>query len=101
MDNDSQVSSVYDPNELEVAQFRMMDVRFDCLVRMFDSGMIQPRNIIPFVKRKSLPPQWFKSEMKFTMEFVEDSSPYSIGCVIKDMFKKLKLHIENYEKTNV
>ena len=98
MEQKSEVSKLSNPNEIEIAKFRMMDVRFDCLVRMFDSGQIQPKSMMPFVERKPLPPQWFKSEMKFTMEFVEDADPYMIGMAVKEAFNKLKNNIEAYEQ---
>jgi len=96
--SETNIETVSNPNELEIAKYRMMDVRFDCLVRMFDSGQIQPKSSLPFVEREPLPPQWFKLETKLTMEFVEGADPYQIGMAIKESFWKLKKHIEDYEK---
>lgn len=87
------------PNEIDEAKHRMASIRFDCLVKMFDYGQIQPKSPMPFVHRKALPPQWFKSEMTLTMELVAHASPYELGMAIKDAFTKLQRHINEYENS--
>jgi len=101
MKQKSEVSRLSNPNEIDIAKLRMMDVRFDCLVRMFDSGQIQPKSMMPFVHLKALPEQWFKSELKLTMEMVADAAPYTFGMAIKQAYQKLKQHIELYENSGV
>lgn len=91
MEPKSEISFIH-PNEIEEAKIRMMHVRFDCLVRMFDCSKIRGG--------KPLPPQWFKSEIKLTMELIEYSDPYVLGKIIKDAFFELKYHIERYESNN-
>lgn len=95
------VSRVTDPQELERAQMRMMEVRFDCIVKMFDCGQIQPKSMMPFVQRKPLPPQWFKSEIKFTLEFLRDVEPVHIGLAIKQALAKMDDAISLYENQGV
>jgi len=93
------VTPVYLPNEVEIAKFRMMDIRFDCLVRMYDNGQVERKSLMPFVQSKPLPPQWFKSEMKLTMEFIEDADPYQLGVAIKKQWQKMKDVILDYEQS--
>lgn len=100
METKSEISCV-PPREIDEAKYRTMSVRFDCLVKMFDYGQIEPRIPMPFVQRKALPPQWFKSEMKLTMELVADADPYTLGMAIKQAYQKLKEHIELYENSGV
>lgn len=100
METKSEISYV-PPSEIDEAKYRTMSVRFDCLVKMFDYGQIEPRIPMPFVQRKALPPQWFKSEMKLTMELVADADPYTLGMAIKQAYQKLKEHIELYENSGV
>lgn len=98
---EANVSRVTNPNEIEEAQMRMMKVRFDCIVKMFDCGTIQPKSPLPFVERKPLPPQWFKSEMKLTLEFLRDAEPVHIGLAIKQALAKMDEAISLYEKQGV
>ncbi len=78
------------PHEIDEATQRIASIRFDSLVRMFD--VAKPHN-----KVTPLQPQWFKSELKLTMELIEDSDPYLLGRIIKDAYFELKKHIEQYE----
>ncbi len=98
MEHNSKISGVLNPNEIEMARFRNMEIRFQCLVKMFDSGFVQRKNPMPFLPATTPPPQWFKSETKLTMEFVEYADAETIGRVIKEAFYKLKNHIESYEQ---
>lgn len=98
---EANVSRVTNPNEIEEAQMRMMKVRFDCIVKMFDCGITQPKSPLSFVERKPLPPQWFKSEMKLTLEFLRDAEPVHIGLVIKQALAKMDEAISLYENQGV
>ena len=89
------------PDEMDIAKYRTMNIRFDCLVKMFDYGQIEPRSLMPFAQPKPLPPQWFKSELKLTMELVSDADPYHLGMIIKQAYQKLKNHIEVYENSSL
>ena len=90
----SEVSRVTDPNELEIAAHKMMSVRFDCLVKMYDFAKVKSENPMPYIK---YPPQWFKSEIRFTMEFIESTDPKIIGMAVKAAYYELKKTIEKYE----
>jgi hypothetical protein len=85
------------PNELEEAKSRTANIRFDCLVKMFDYGQRQIGGVFLSVP-KSLPPQWFKCEMKLTLELVAEADPYTLGMAIKEAYLRLKHHIEQYEE---
>jgi len=98
---EANVSPVTDPNELEIAKMRMMEVRFDCIVKMFDFGQIQPKSMMPFVERKPLPPQWFKSQIKFSLEFLRDADPVHIGMAIKKALAKMDEAISYYETKGI
>jgi len=97
MEQNESVISGISPNEIDESQYRQMSIRFDCLVKMFDSGTRMTKASFPF-QSKPLPPQWFKSEIKLTMEAVEYYDPYKLGMIIKNAFSDLKRHIEQYEK---
>jgi len=96
MEIKSEISCV-SPNEIDEAKLRQMRIRFDCLVKMFDSATIMTKGSF-LNPPKPLPPQWFKSEIKLTMEAVEHYDPYKLGLIIKEAFFHLKRHIEQYEK---
>lgn len=95
-----EVSRVTDPFELEEAKMKMMEVRFDCIVKMFDCGQIIPKSTMPFIQPKPLPPQWFKSQMKLTLEFIRQSEPEMIGIAIKQLLAKMDEAISLYENND-
>lgn len=90
------ISKVEDPQEEWLAKQRMTSVRFDALVRMFDSGQIQPKGGFLHTP-KPLPPQYFKCESSLTMEFVKDADPHTLGSILKKMYAELEEHIHKYE----
>lgn len=93
----TEVGAVENPSEFEIAAYRMMYLKFNCIVQMYDSGQIQCKGDI-FYTPKPLPPKYFKSETKFTMEFVEDTDALTIGNIIKNAFNDLKKSIKDYEQ---
>ena len=95
MNTETEISPII-PTDKEIQ--RMMEIRFDCLVKMFDSGYRTVKSNIPLVPPKHLPPQWFKLEKRFTMEMIKESNPYELGCLIKEAFFELERHIEQYTK---
>lgn len=86
MKTETEVSKVTNPFEKLRAHFGMSEIRFDCLVRIFDSTNTRT-------------PQWFKSETKFTLEFLQSSDPHTIGLQIKDALSKLEENISQYERS--
>jgi len=74
------------------------EIRFDCLVKMFDSGTRTKKSGLFMTKEVALPPQWFKNEMRLTLEAVEHGDPHELGMALKNMFRQLDIHIKNYEK---
>jgi hypothetical protein len=96
METKSEISYVL-PNEMDEAKYRTMSVRFECLVKMFDFAQKEPKSSFFFMESKPLPPQYFKSEIKLTMELVANADPYTLGIVIKQAYNNLKRHIDQYE----
>lgn len=90
MDFKPEISCV-SPNEMDEAKYKMVSIRFDCHVKMFDCGQRETQ------AAKPLPPQWFKSELKLTLESIADADPCVLGMRIKEVYLKLKNHIEQYE----
>jgi hypothetical protein len=92
MKDETQIEPII-PTEREMQ--RLMEVRFDCIVKMFDSGFRTTGGFL--MPKKDLPPQWFKSNMHLTLEAVKEKSPYELGYIIKNAFNELQKHIEQYE----
>ena len=80
----------------------MCEIRFDCLVRMYDSGTKKPleRPLIPFTSKKEIPrkPQWFRAMYSLTLESIKHRSEHEIGSIIKTIFYRLEDHIRRYEE---
>jgi len=77
----------------------MCEIRFDCLVKMYDMAVSKPSKLLPFSLRKEIPrkPQWFRSTSRMTLEAIKNGDEYSIGRQIKEQFRQLEVHIEQYE----
>lgn len=75
----------------------MCEIRFDCLVTMFERGSRTIKTGIFGFTEKQLPPQWFKSQSKITLEGIRFMDEYTLGKQLKDMLHQLDKHIENYE----
>ena len=78
---------------------RMCEIRFDCLVTMFEAGYIERKketvSMIPETPQK---PQWFKIQNKLTLNAIRYADEYTIGLRIKQMLKQLDDHIDKYKK---
>jgi hypothetical protein len=86
-------------HELEVGNNQSMcEIRFDCIVRMFDCGFKEMKRGLFESQKRSLQPQWFKLENKLTLEFLKNSSDMEVGYAIKQMFKNLTDHIEKHKQ---
>lgn len=79
---------------------KMCEIRFDCLVRMFDMGIEKPNSLVPFKVKREIPrkPQWFKSSAKMTLEHIKYADEYEIGRMVKDMYRQLEIHIRQFEE---
>lgn len=78
----------------------MCEIRFDCLVKMYDMSIPKPSKLLPFSLRKEIPrkPQWFRSVSSITLDAIKNEDEYSLGRRLKDQFRQLELHIQQYEK---
>ncbi len=78
---------------------RMCEIKFDCLVTMFEAGYIERKketfSVIPETPQK---PQWFKIQNKLTLNAIRYGDEYTIGLRIKQMLKQLDDHIDKYKK---
>jgi hypothetical protein len=88
---------VLKPSEIEEAKTRMSEIRFDCVVKLFDFVQIDIESGIFGQTLKPLPPQWFALTEKLSLEFIEYSDEYAIGLAVKQAWLKLKEHIKQYE----
>lgn len=94
MNNEIEITPAYPQGE----EFnRLMEIRFECLVRAFDFGQREERGIFTSGSSKPRPPQWFKVEKKITLEGIKSADPYELGCSIQEMLKLLEAHIDKYE----
>jgi len=78
----------------------MAEIRFDCFVTMYEMGVrTYKRDVGLFIKEeRSLPPQWFKSINKITLDAIRHSNPYELGKLLKDMIEQMDSHIDRYKK---
>jgi hypothetical protein len=78
---------------------RMCEIRFDCLVKMYDMVVSKPSTLLPFSLRKEIPrkPQWFKSTSTISLEAIKNEDEYLLGRRLKEQFQQLELHIKQYE----
>ncbi len=77
----------------------MCEIRFDCLVRMYDMGTRPPSSLLPLRMRMETPrsPQWFRNTQIISLEAIKNGDEYTLGRMIKDQFRQLELHIKKYE----
>ena len=85
------------PNEAGNNQNRC-EIRFDCLVKMYDVGYIKPKGSwLEFQPPKPYAPQWFRSMSNMTLEHIKYADPYVLGVQIKQQFEELERAIKRYE----
>jgi hypothetical protein len=95
MENDK----VYNVPEMlldEKAKQKLCSIRFDAIVRMYDTGSKELKMPWP-LQPKPLPPQWFAIESQLTMEMIANADPYILGTQLKEMYRKLDFAIRQYE----
>jgi len=76
---------------------RLCEIRFDCLITMFEAGYKDPKglSLIPETPQK---PQWFKSQNKLSLEAIRYTDEYSLGLRLKQMLRQLDNHIDKYKR---
>jgi len=89
-------------SEEEVGSLQSMaEIRFDCLVKMFDSKTKEIENFgglgLPIHREVARKPQWFKCQQTLTLESIRHGSEYELGSMLKIMLRKLELHMEQYK----
>ena len=78
---------------------RLCEIRFDALVTMYDVGQkVIKENRLFNSSEKVLPPQWFRSRNKITLEAIKNYSDYELGRMLKEMYFQLEQHINKYEE---
>jgi hypothetical protein len=80
----------------EQAKRKMIEIRFDCLVTMYDLGFKKIKPGFEFEKRKRTP-QCFKSIQNITLESIKYSDEATLGRLLKEMYYELEHHIRQYE----
>lgn len=82
-------SNIQPVSELQADKRRLCEIRFDCYVKMFGSGV-----------RDKGTPQWFKSQSQITLEEIKHQSHELLGLRLKQMLFELEQAIEKYEQRN-
>jgi hypothetical protein len=100
MENKETIISPVPPDEAGNNQKRA-EIRFDCLVKMYDVGYITSKgSVLSFTPPKPHAPQWFKSVSYLTLEKIKYEDPYVIGVQIKQQFEGLERAIKQYEDSH-
>ena len=94
MNNEIEIKPV---SEMEADTRRLCEIRFDCMVTMYDAAFKKYKGMWG-QENQSKKPQWFKSNTTLTLEFIKDAEPQLIGEHIKQMFHQLEQTIEQYEQ---
>lgn len=84
------------PSEIDESKKRLCEIRFECLVKMFDVGYYQERGFLNIPVGKPHP-QMFKLETRLTLEAIKHCDEYQLGKIIKDAYRQLESHISQYE----
>ena len=97
MENKETTISAVPPDEAGNNQQRC-EIRFDCLVKMYDVGYVIPKGSFLDIKPpKPYAPQWFRSLSNMTLDHIKHSDPYILGVQIKQQFEDLERAIRKYE----
>jgi CRISPR/Cas system CSM-associated protein Csm3 (group 7 of RAMP superfamily) len=85
-------------NPLEVERSpRMCEIRFDCVVTMYEFEVLKSDKYTNLRTERSHPPQWFKNECKITLEAIKYADEYALGRQLKEMLFQLENHIKHIE----
>ena len=101
MNEENEISRVEPCSDIEAEFFpRICEIRFDAFVKMYDMGVDESRGPLPFRVRREVErkPQWFKNSQRMSLDAIKNGDEYSIGRMIKDQFRQLELHIEQYQE---
>lgn len=85
-------------SEIEADTRTLCEIRFDCLVTMYDSGFRTTEGGILGIGSKNLPPQWFRSRLGITLEEIKYGNEVELGVRLKQMYVELERAIERYEQ---
>lgn len=100
MENKETIINAVPPDEAGSNQKRC-EIRFDCLVKMYEVGYITPkRGFLEFKEPKAYAPQWFRSRSTMTLEHIKYADPYVLGVQIKQQFEELEQAIRKYEDSH-
>ena len=76
---------------------KLCEIRFDCLVTMYDVGFARYKGMWGQEKQSRVP-QWFKAQHHITLESIKYMDERELGSQIKQMFKELEQTINQYEQ---
>jgi hypothetical protein len=100
MENKETIITPVPPDEAGSNEKRC-EIRFDCLVKMYDVGHITPKGgFFDLNIPKPYAPQWFKSVSYLTLEKIKYEDPYVLGVQIKQQFEGLERAIKEYEDSH-
>ena len=94
METENKIQAVPD-FEAEHSQ-SLCEIRFDCIVTMFESGSRIIKGGM-FIPEKRMTPQWFKSQHKITLGGIRNCDEYTLGRRLKEMMHQMDEHIRRYE----
>ena len=95
MNNEIEINPV---SEMEADTRRLCEIRFDCMVTMYDVAFKKYKGVLGH-EQQSKTPQWFRANHAITLETVKYADPYELGMRIKEMFHQLEKTIEQYEQS--
>lgn len=73
------------------------EIKFDCLVTMYEMGQRVSKQGFLGMQEKAHPPQWYKSQSRLTLEAIRDGDEAMLGRQLKIMLQQLDSHIAKYE----
>lgn len=73
-------SEVKDQSEWFASKYRLANVDFQCLIRMYGGD-----------------DKVFKSQYKITLDMIEQLPPETIGHILKEMLEELKKYVKKHE----
>jgi hypothetical protein len=92
------ISSIEPVPEIVADTRKLCEIRFDCLVTMYDVGFTRYKGMWGNEKQSKVP-QWFKAQSTLTLESIKYMDEYQIGSQIKQMFRELEQTINKYEQS--
>lgn len=91
---------IFDPYEISLAEQKILEIRFDCIVKMCARNQEEEKPFhISVFEEPALKPQAFKSEAKLSLDFIKYSEPMQIGLMMKEMLIRLENEIEKHYRS--